>query len=216
MLRPIALAASLFLCVPAPQEPPPGPAAGVIDAAGTTVAITDAALSSEEAEGGTLYVTRLPYVPLQTGRGEWRIPLAAIARINVEPPATPAALPTPGAWRAQLRVTVPAEGRPSVVTTRSSGVLPLDAALGLAAVELPFQRPTGEGSVATQPLLLEASVQLRAVRQPAVPGLPVLRLQLRNGESATGRATGPLVLVGTRGAGTYRIALRECRSITLK
>lgn len=213
------LSALLVPCLafaPLLQEPVPGPAATVTDASGTAVAITELRLLAEESEAGTLYVTRLPYIPLQTGRGEWRIPLAAIARVDVAPPATPAALNAPAHWSAQLRVTVPGEGRAAVTTATSSGHLPLDAALGMAAAELEFTRPTGEGPAAKRPVELSATVQIRELGRPAGRALPVLTLRLHNGESATGRPTGPFRLEGTRGAGTFRIDLTDCRVIELR
>jgi hypothetical protein len=214
-MRLLTSLAGFLLFAPVLQESPPaaGITAAATDAAGTTVTITEATFVQEETESGTLYLTRLPYVPLKTGRGEWRIPLAAIARIEVTPPPTPAALRTPGHWRARLRVALKPEGLPAISTVDGTGVLPLDAALGMAAATLPFTPATGTGAAAQRPLLLDATVQLREVPQAAPVIHPVLSLKLRNGESAQGRATGPLILEGTRGAGTFRIALRDCRRI---
>ncbi|MHC5021870.1 MAG: hypothetical protein ACYTGX_17525 [Planctomycetota bacterium] len=216
-MRLLASLAGFLLFAPVLQEPAPpaGVTAAATDASGTTVTLTEATFVQEESESGTLYLTRLPYVPLKTGRGEWRIPLAAIARIDVTPPATPAALRTPGHWRARLRVALHPEGQPAVSTVESTGVLPLDAALGMAAATLPFTPATGTDGAAQRPLLLDATVQLREVPQAAPVIHPILSLKLRNGETAQGRPTGPLILEGTRGAGTFRIGLRDCRSVTL-
>lgn len=214
-MRPLSALLGLVLFTPALQEPAP-PAADVTDAAGVVVSVSGTTLVQEESEAGTLYVTRLPYVPLQTGRGEWRIPLAAIRRIDVAPAAVPAALARPGRWTARLRVKVQPEKAPAVTTIRSSGVVPLDAALGMAAAELPFTAPSGRGPAAERPVELEAVVQLQEVAPPPVRDLPVLTLQLRDGETATGRATGPLTLEGSRGSGTYRLRLRDCRRVEFR
>jgi len=212
----ITLAAPLLALLPVPQEPAPGPAATVTDTDGTAVPITALTLLAEETEAGTLYVTRLPYVPLKTGRGEWRIPLTSITRIDVAPAARPAALPAPARRNARLRVTVPAEGRPVVSTANSSGHGALDAALGMVAGELDYARPTGDGAAAHRPVELEATLLVREVAQPSVRALPVLNLQLRSGETASGRPTGALRLEGARGEGTFQIDLADCRSIKLR
>lgn len=212
-MRSIALAVSLCCFAAPPQDPAPGPGATVTDLDGIAVTISATALLAEEAEAGTLYVTRLPYVPLQTGRGEWRIPLAAIARIDVAPPPQPAALLKEGTWVARLGITFTPGAAPAVTTTSGSGAAALDAALGVVAATLPYRAPRGAGAGSQRPVLLEASVRIRELPQPTAVQLPLLSLRLHNGETASGRATGPLTLEGMRGAGRYRVRLAECRTV---
>lgn len=224
-MLPRALTLSLVIASPllaaplqapaAPPAEPPGPSAVLTDRDGHRMAVTDLAYAVEEREAGMVYVTRMPYLPLRTGRGEWRIPLAAIKTVTVGPQPRPAALGRRLQRRGLLRLRIGADGAPAVVQAAQSLGAP---ALDQAVVDwLRAERFTpGQGSLASEPLDLDVRLEVaeRSVARP--PAIPMVTLGLHDGTEVAGAPMVAGVLAGKAGAGEFRLALADCATGELK
>jgi hypothetical protein len=180
------------------------------------VAVTDLAYAVEEAEGGQLFVTRLPYLPLRNGRGEWRLPLGAIRTVSVaEPPRAPT-LVTPVERAGSLAVQVGRDGRVlAVETTAGLGDPALDAAVAALARTCGYRGGVGAAAVAEQPLALRTTLRIAPAAAPPVDEPPSVTLILQDGTEVAGAPAVAGVFAGRAGAGEYRLALHDCRSVVI-
>ncbi len=187
-----------------------GPAAVLTDSSGARTEVKDLRFVIEEVEGGTVFQTRLPHLPLRRGAGEWRIPLAAIRSFEVKPGDEDAAVRAPREWTASLAVEVGPGGEARAARVDpGTGVQALDESLVRTATTLAFRPAVRGGAPGAGTTRLRAEVRLSAEGSPPTRGRPRLRLALSDGSSAEGELASPGILAGSLGGGEFRIALAD-------
>ena len=216
-----SLALVLGLCSPialaAQDAPAPtGPDAVLVDRDGHEMAVTDLAYAVEETEAGVVFVTRMPYLPLRTGRGEWRIPLGSVRAVTVGEPPRPPALARPLALRGGLAVRVAPDGTVSAVEPAPAlGDPALDAALAALIRRQAFVAGRGAPAVAGRSVRLQVDVRVTPVESEPVTAPSTVTLRLADGSELAGEPMVAGTWVGRAGVGEYRLALAECRSVAV-
>lgn len=211
-LAPIAMAGPQDEAAPAPS----GPDAVLVDRDGHEMTVTDLGYAVEETEAGTVFVTRMPYLPLRTGRGEWRIPLGSVLAITVAEPPRPPTLAQPVSMQGGLAVRVAADGTPAAVEQAPAlGDPALDAALAALVRRQRFVAGHGAPGVAGRPVRLRVDLRVTPLEPEPVTASPTVTLRLTDGTELSGEPMVAGTWVGKAGVGEYRLALADCRSIAI-